>query len=175
MSLAYYSSEVADASVYELTLCFEPKVASTTQAGIVSLPATNACMIAWTDAASPGPYTNFFHPTQAQIDAFLGTSSEFTEAKFNATVIDDYSAVGIIVNMEGQCKDVVGVTAMHLDALDVPDYQVGLDRALVSTALAASQIQVGADGNIGLQLKMTSQVANAATGLLVVKILWQPK
>ena len=172
MSLAYYSSEVADASMYELTMAFVPQTAAAGVAGIKQLPANNATLLAWTD----GVVTYSNHPSQSEIDGFLNTTNEFTANKFDGTVITTTSDVGIIVNMLGQAKAVHGVTAMHLSDADIQDYQIGIDRALVDGgALAVSNIQVGAEGNIGIQLKFTGAAVNAAGGLVVVKVLWEPK
>lgn len=143
------------------------------------LPLNNSAVLAFQTAAVP---------TQAAIDAFLGSSSEFLAAQFNATSIG-VDALGLLVNMSGQKSGVTSLTAnpntnsaqassvlayearMYSGSQGATIVQEGaVSGTLASTSLTAG-VQGGSCGNIGVRAVLSG--LNALTsGLIVVRIHW---
>lgn len=127
-------------------------------------------------SAETGSLPMFGATSQATIDAFLGTSSEFTAAQFDATALGA-DAMGLIVNMDGQAADVVSFESTCYSA-------AGLTTAVTRTSLKVAagltdsslttQLALGADGNIGLRIDWgnTPDFDGLTAGQIVTKIHW---
>lgn len=159
MSLAYYSSVLGSADVYEMTFAF------VTSASRVS---------------TPSPPSNAFLNTtpgltsQATIDDFLGTTNEFLLAQFDGVSMGT-DTFGLIVDMKGQCKSVHGA---HLMVAPIAGqtvlHSLQSPVATLSSSTISNQVAVGANGNIGLKCLATGY-NGINDGVIFVKILWQPK
>ncbi len=113
--------------------------------------------------------------SQAVIDGYLGTSSEFLVAAFDATAMgaDEF---GMLVNMKGQAAKVLGARAVFYAEAGT----VGIElNAKAVSALTASTVEnacaVGANGNIALKLTGVTGLDAATDGYLVVEIHWIAK
>lgn len=96
--------------------------------------------------------TTFSALTQATIDNFLGTSSEFTAAQFDATAMGA-DAMGVIVNMGGQVESIVGMEARCYSAAGLTtlvsraSLPLGLTDSTLETAMG-----LGANGNMAVKI-----------------------
>lgn len=163
-SLFYYSAEVAS-----------------TGARVLTLP------LVWAGAGQPqtNPPSNMMrfypsgtHPTQDEIDEFLGTSDEFLAAQFAATPIPTNWCGGVI-NMEGQAKQVLGIRTMAYNAGTINDLEPGIAVSSLRTSAPSAltdfdEIQVGAYGNIGFNFGYTNFSTQGA-GALILEIFWIAK
>lgn len=159
VSMIYYSDKLQNAEARCLDLLFQITAAKTVT-DIQQTPVLTAF-----DAIA----------SQAVIDAFLGTSSEFLLAAFDATSMGTDAFAGII-NMSGQCKEVESIKVQSYDA----GAQLVVPKAIVaSSALTASTLQSiavakGSSGNIAF--KCTQAGLDAVTaGLIHVQIYWKAK
>ena len=96
-SLFYYSPDVADSALRKTTFRLDFTTPAPT---LILVPHSNAMLQASGDLG--------LHPTQAEIDAFLGTTNEFLEAQFAVTPLPT-EWHGLIIDMQGQAKDVHGL------------------------------------------------------------------
>lgn len=116
--------------------------------------------------------TTFDALTQAQIDAYLGTTNEFLVGLFDATSMGT-DAFGGIINMAGQAglvvsADVISKTGAGL-ATQVTSSSFG-GSTMASSSLTAG-CAVGANGNIAFRGVMTG-VDALTSGVIYVKIGW---
>lgn len=111
--------------------------------------------------------------TQAQINDFLGTVDEFTAAQFDTTAMG-VDSVGFIVNMAGQCKQLVAAEVILFTGAGVT---VGAYRQL-DTGLTASslttQATVGEFGNVAARFIVTGLDA-ATAGNYFLQLKWISK
>lgn len=91
--------------------------------------------------------------SQAVIDAFLGTSSEFTAAQFDATSLGA-DAMGLIVNMKGQAADLIGVEAYCASesGLETVVQRTCLKSTTLTDSTLVTEAALGAYGNIGIKI-----------------------
>jgi hypothetical protein len=143
--------------------------------------------------AAPNPLTNsalyYFCDAiaaQSTIDNFLGTTSEFTTTQFDATTMGT-DTFGLLINMSGlqgppnttniigQAKNVVSMSAVVVQATggttQYPNYVQGI--ALLADSSNATQIAVGAYGNIALVVKAGNSFDGFTAGAIDINILWQ--
>lgn len=160
-SLFYYSSEVASASLRELALVW--RVTGAAPALPAKVPANNASLIFPTGA----------HPTQVEINAFLGTTDEFLDTQFDAAAIPP-AWIGGIVNMDGQAAEVAGAVAYYSPAVGTEEFAVMTAETLEISSAAAASVQLGADGNLAFKVSLPN-ISTGTSGTLIVKVLWQPK
>ena len=116
--------------------------------------------------------------TQALIDAHLGTSSEFTAAQYDATSMGA-DAQGIILDMGGQCEDVLFMAAKCYSAADGgTQVELGVKKSSTLTdSTLTTEVAVGANGNVGIKLDWTnSPDFDALTaGQVVIDLYWRAK
>lgn len=115
--------------------------------------------------------------SQATIDAFLGTSSEFTAAQFDATALGA-DAMGLLINMEGQAKDVMNFTSDCFSAsgLETLVTRASLKGGLTDSTLA-TELALGANGNIALRINWgnTPDFDALTAGMIRTVIDWVSK
>ena len=120
----------------------------------------------------------FAASTQAAIDAFLGTSSEFDYLAFDATSMGA-DAMGLIINMKGQAADVVGfeATCYSGSGLTTAVTRTALKSTTLTNTSLATEIAVGADGNIALKIDWgnTPDFDALTAGKINVVIQWISK
>lgn len=129
----------------------------------------NSAQINGYDAAAP-------FATQAAIDAFLGTSSEFLLAAFDSTSMGT-DAFAVIVNMGGQAKVLVaaqitsytGTGGTTVASLTVPATAAGLTASSLST-----QAALGSSGNLAFR-SVLSGMDGFTSGLIRVTFEWISK
>ncbi len=111
---------------------------------------------------------------QTTIDTFLGTSSEFVIAAFDATAMGT-DAVGVIVDMGGQSKSIAKMDAvLYTAAGAITDEKHVLKAASLTASSLTTQIANGASGNQALRVILTG-VDAATSGHLHVSIYWKSK
>lgn len=113
---------------------------------------------------------------QATIDDHLGTEDEFTIAQFDATAMGA-DAFAAIVNMEGQCQKVIGMTARCYSASNtLVTRQCQAIDALTDSTLETA-VAVGADGNIGLKVDFgnTPDLDGLTDGTIEIDLEWISK
>lgn len=168
-SLFYYGTEVAVGAVRQLTLTWTISGALT----FVESPISHASILVYDGS----------NPSQADIDAFLGTSGEFDATAFDSAAIGPGATtetnMGLIVNMAGQAKSVHGFEFVSSSSqADLAHYSVGTPVSSLTvgdiTPTNKGQIQVGSQGNIALKGKL-SNFNTLNIGSLFMKIYWQPK
>jgi hypothetical protein len=176
-SIYYENAPVQIADAYSLNLVFNVTAAVSPATGFVMTPyPANAATL------GAGFYNGATAPTaltQAQIDNFLGTTSEFLLANFSGLVLTT-SSTAMIINMGGQCKDVYGAQYTLYSSTGqitvaggaAPTDNVFAKRVDTLGAVAANAIAVGADGNIGMQMDFATVVAAGMT--VFIKVLWRP-
>ena len=123
----------------------------------------------------PGTLTVFDAiASQSVIDTFLGTSSEFAVAAFDATAMGT-DAVGILVDMSGQSKSVVKMDVVLYSAAGaiVAEAHVLKAAALTASSLT-TQLANGSQGNQALRVILTG-VDAATSGHIHVSIYWKSK
>ena len=158
-SLFYYNDQWGKVQPQVLRLQYEITAAKTCKP-IVS---NSASLTAFDAIAS-----------QAVIDDFLGTSSEFTLAQFDATSMGA-DAFGAIVDMQGQAKSVVQMIARcysNTGGADLVTRQVKGGSLTDSTLETA--VECGADGNIACKVDFgNSPDLDALTaGTIDIEIHW---
>jgi hypothetical protein len=109
---------------------------------------------------------------QATIDDFLGTTSEFTVAQFDATSMGA-DAFGALVQMNGQCKSVVMMVARCYSASNTLVTRQVAGGTLTASTLETA-VQRGADGNIGLKVDFgnTPDFDALTAGTIDIEIHW---
>lgn len=125
----------------------------------------------------PGTLTAFDAiASQAIIDAFLATSSEFLVAAFDATSMGT-DAFAVLLNLggaTGQCKEVTKIDITSYTAAGAVSAELHLlpVASLTSTSLT-SQIAKGASGNVALRMILTG-VDALTSGHIHVEVYFKP-
>lgn len=88
--------------------------------------------------------------SQAVIDDFLGTTSEFNYLAFDATSMGA-DAMGVIVNMNGQAKTLVQMVARCYSASNTLVTRQVLGGSLTATTLETAAA-LGASGNLAVKI-----------------------
>jgi hypothetical protein len=115
--------------------------------------------------------------SQSVIDDFLGTSSEFAVAAFDATAMGA-DAFAVIVNMQGQAAKLLYATA---ECYSGTGGSTLVTRQTLDTGLTASTLETaadcGADGNIAVKVDFgnTPDFDALTAGTIVVKLYWIAK
>ncbi len=91
--------------------------------------------------------------TQAVIDTFLGTTSEFDYLAFDATAMGA-DTIGVIVNCEGQIKKVLYFKAYYRSGTDLVDLVTRGDHAsaTLTASTLATEVAAGANGNLAFKI-----------------------
>jgi len=128
--------------------------------------------------AMPVLHTFDAFASQAVIDAFLGTSSEFLLAAFDATSMGA-DAFGGVINMQGQAKEVIAMSAKCYSGTGGATLveRVVQDSAALTASTLATELALGSSGNIGFKVDFgnTPDFDALTAGLIHVKIIWKSK
>lgn len=110
--------------------------------------------------------------TQAQIDAYLGSTNEFLEAAFDATSMGT-DAFGGVIAMAGQASDVLWIDSQcNLDPTAdglLHNSDVKVSTLSASTLANNIEVAVSSSGNIGFKQTVTGLDA-ATNGLIRIQI-----
>lgn len=114
--------------------------------------------------------------SQAAIDAYLGTASEFLAAGLDATALGA-NDMAVLVKMSGQAAKVCGAEVQLYAASGALTTTVNLAAVAALTASTpANECAVGASGNIALKIKDLDAGLDALTsGYIVLTIHWVAK
>jgi uncharacterized protein (UPF0261 family) len=164
MSLAYYNEVLGKGAPRRLTLIHEITGAVTVAARPL--------------AAATASLPMFGATTQAVIDAFLGTTSEFDYLAFDATSLGA-DAMGLIVNMKGQAADVISFESRCYSAslyTTLVTRSALKSSALTNTSLT-TQLALGSQGNIALKIDWgnTPDFDGLTSGCIITDIWWVSK
>jgi hypothetical protein len=113
------------------------------------------------------------YASQAVMDAYLGTSSEFLLAAFDSTSMGA-DAFGGLVQMNGQCLKVTQMVATCYSASNtVVTRQCQSSSALTSTSLT-TEVAVGAYGNVGFKVDFgnSPDFDGLTSGTIVIDLYW---
>lgn len=161
-ALELWSEKLGECVPQKLTLCFQITAAKT----VSLLPKGNPVYVAFDAIAA-----------QATIDDFLGTSSEFTIAKFDATALGN-DAMGFIIDMRGQAKDVFGFEAKCYSGsgLETLVHRASLKGGLTDSTLA-TELALGSSGNIAGRIDWgnSPDFDGLTAGLIILDVYFQPK
>ena len=114
--------------------------------------------------------------SQAVIDAYLGTSSEFNYLAFDATAMGA-NEFAVVMDMKGQCGKILGAKIEYWSA-DGATMNIALKSWPVTTltnSTAANECAVGAYGNVAVKFKDVTGLDAATDGYLIVTIDWIAK
>ncbi len=115
--------------------------------------------------------------SQSTIDNFLGTSSEFTIAQFDATSMGN-DAFGCIINTAGQVSSALG---FEISCYSSAGLTTEVRRFSGSNGLTASTLEtalgVGAYGNLAFKVDFgnTPDFDGLTSGYILAKIYWISK
>jgi hypothetical protein len=160
LPIQYWSEKVGKTVPRELELVFKITGAKAVSPAVQGLPVLTAF-----DAVA----------SQAVIDSFLGTSSEFLVAAFDATAMGTDAFAGI-VNLAGQAASLVSVSAKVASGtagVTQANYEFVSSAALTASTLVA-ECALGASGNVAFKLVSTGLDA-LTSGMIVVKLKWISK
>jgi len=115
---------------------------------------------------------------QTTIDNFLGTTNEFLIAAFDATSMGA-DAMGVIVNLAGQCRSVVMMEASCYSAAGggtIVTRGVASLATLTASSLA-TEVACGASGNVALKVDWgnTPDFDALTSGVISIDIHWISK
>ncbi len=140
------------------------------------VPLTNSALYYFCDAIA----------SQTTVDNFLGTTNEFLIASFDATAMGT-DTFGLLINMSGQqgppnTTKVIGQAA-SVTSMNAVIYQATggttaygnyvQSISVIPASTNATQIAVGAYGNIALIVKAANSFDGFTSGSIAVNILWQ--
>lgn len=159
-SLMYWQEKMLKSQPREVVLLYEITGAKAVSPLIASLPA-----LVTFDAIAD----------QSTIDNFLGTSSEFTIAKFDATAMGT-DAFGGVVAMLGQADLAVHMVARIYSTAGGVVEAINAVKAVSSLTDSSLTVQYakGSDGNLGFRLVSTGLDA-LTSGLIEVRLGWISK
>ena len=158
-SLFYYQDQWGKVQPQVLRLQYEITAAKTVKP-IVS----NSASLTTFDAIA----------SQAVIDDFLGTSSEFTLAQFDATSMGAY-AFGVIVDMQGQAKSAVMVVAKCYSGTSGSTLVTRQAKAgTLTDSTLETAVARGADGNLACKVDFgnTPDFDGLTAGTIDIEIHW---
>lgn len=164
-SLIYYNEKWGKTQGRILNIVFEITAAKT----VALVPLGQPVLPAFDAIAS-----------QAVIDDFLGTSSEFTLAQFDATSMGA-DAFGCIVNMGGAVGQVKSASRMRAVCYSGTGGSTAVSRAVKFGSLTASTLEtaaaVGSSGNIGIKVDFGNvpDFDALTSGIIEIQVLWISK
>jgi hypothetical protein len=158
-SLMYYQPQLGLVNPQTLSLVW-----TITGAGASTMVVPNSAVLSTYGAIA----------SQSVIDSFLGTSGEFPVAAFDATSMGA-DAFGVIINMAGQARSVVGMMAYVASGADTVFR--GAPSGTLTASTLETAVQVGADGNIALKVSFgnTPDFDGLTSGIIKIDVLWVPK
>lgn len=114
--------------------------------------------------------------TQAEIDAHLGTSSEFNYLAFDSTAVGA-DVFGGVINMSGQCAEVYGMVARCYSASNTIVTRQCEDSSTLTASTLATEIAKGSSGNIAFKVNFgnTPDFDALTAGTIEIEILWRSK
>ena len=119
----------------------------------------------------------FFDALSSQtddIDAFLGTTTEFALASFAATPMGT-GAIGFLFNMGGQVQELVAVIVKLMSSTDLTTIaQTAANAFTTVNATLTCSFALGANGNVAGHTVFTGLDAMQA-GLIEVQLVWRSK
>lgn len=158
-SLFYYNDQLGKVVPNELILQYKITGAKTS----APIVANSATLTAYDAIAS-----------QSVIDNFLGTSSEFLVAAFDATAMGT-NAFAVIVDMNGQAKNLLSVRARVMSG---SNFATVAECSDIADGLTASTLScegaVGANGNLAGRFVLAGLDA-LTSGLIEVRFSWIAK
>lgn len=158
-SLFYYNDQLGKVVPNELVLQFKITGAKASS----PIVANTAVLKAYDAIAS-----------QSVIDSFLGTSSEFAVAAFDATAMGT-DAFAVIVNLNGQAKKLLSVKAKVYSGSNGATVA---ENAAVAAGLTASTLAcegaLGANGNLAARFVLSGLDA-LTSGMVEVRLCWVAK
>lgn len=158
-SLFYYNDQLGKVVPNELVLQFKITGAKASSA----LVANTAILTSYDAVAS-----------QAVINNFLGTSNEFLLAAFDATAMGT-DAFAVIVNMNGQAKKLLSVSAKVMSGSNGATVAECADVAEGLTASTlACEGALGANGNLAGRFVLSGLDA-LTSGMIEVRFCWIAK
>lgn len=158
-SLFYYNDQLGKVVPNELVLQFK-----ITGAKASSPIVANTALLKSYDAIA----------SQSVIDSFLGTSSEFAVAAFDATAMGT-DAFAVIVNMNGQAKKLLSVSAKVMSGSNGATVAECADVAEGLTASTlACEGALGASGNVAGRF-VVSGLDALTSGMIEVRFCWVAK
>lgn len=129
------------------------------------LPLSNSAVMAVYDAIA----------AQSTIDNFLGTEDEFTIVQFDSTTMGA-DTFGVLVNMQGQCLSIQSMVARCYSNTGGSDLVIRQVQSIATLADSsnATQVAVGADGNIGLVVVFgnSPDFDGLTSGTIDIELVW---
>jgi len=113
-------------------------------------------------------YDNGTAPTQADIDALLGSTNEFVQATVFGSTALGTNAIALILDCDGQIAAVNGIEIRSVLGT-TQAAQVGPSVAIADTLPTNPRVAVSALGNLAIQAVLSGLDA-ATTGLLLIRI-----
>ena len=112
--------------------------------------------------------------TQPTIDTFLGTSSEFTTAKFDAVAMG-VDAFGIIVDMAGQVQQFLSAyITVYSGANGATVVPEGIKQAGLTDSTLATEAALSSLGNLGFR-GIVAGLDALGSGLIKIELNWISK
>lgn len=117
---------------------------------------------------------------QSTIDNFLGTSSEFTIAQFDATAMGN-DAFGCIINMGGATGQASYASGLEISCYSAAGLTTEVRRASLASGLTASTLEtalgLGSSGNLAFKVDFgnTPDFDGLTAGLIIARVYWISK
>lgn len=114
--------------------------------------------------------------TQAQIDAHLGTSSEFNYLAYDSTAVGA-DVFGGVVNMSGQVAEVYSMVARCYSASNTVVTRQCEDSSTLTNSTLATEIAKGSSGNVAFKVDFgnTPDFDGLTAGTIEIEIYWRSK
>lgn len=113
-------------------------------------------------------YDNGTAPTQADIDALLGSTNEFVQGTIFGSTALGLDAIAMVIDCDGQVQAVSGIEIKSVLGTTQAT-QVGPQVAIANTLPTLPRVAVSSLGNIGVQAVLTGLDA-ATSGALFIRI-----
>jgi hypothetical protein len=151
--MEYFQEQFGSTQTHKLTFLFQ-----ITAAKVVALkPQGLGAVLSSFDAV-----------TQAQIDALLGSTNEFTAAKFDATSMGA-NAFAVLANCAGQVKKLVAAKASLYSGTDNQTTLNTVTMAALVDSQLASQASVSALGNVAAKFNLGAGADALTSGVIIVE------
>jgi len=161
-SLVYWNEKLAKTQPRKVTFCFEITGAA---AASVIVPGT------------PVLHTFGALASQDVIDDFLGTTSEFLLAAFDATAMGA-DAFGVIADMGGQVDRLVAARAACYSGTGfITEVHAGVKGGTLTASTLETAAAKGANGNLAMKVNFgnSPDFDGLTSGLIVVEFLYISK
>lgn len=159
----------------DTSLFYKNEKLGKTQVRVLHLPfkITAAKTVAQVPLGQPVLTTFDAIAAQATIDDFLGTSSEFTIAQFDATAMGA-DTFGGVVNMLGQVKAVSMMEAVCYSASGATSVLRGCQGVGLTASTLETAYALGAYGNLAFKVDFgnTPDFDGLTAGQIIIKLQW---